>query len=319
MNILVTGSNGFIGNAVLEQILSYTDYCVVATSRNKYAQKSSSRLKWLYPYKLSRDTDWGIALKNVDVVIHLAALAHNVINVSPVPDPKFQIINVDGTIQLAEQAVKSGVKRFVYISSIGVNGDRSYQPFTEDDTPRPVGQYSRSKFEAENALWRLSHQSEMTLTVIRPPLVYGANAPGNFGSLLRLILSGIPLPFGALRSKRSFLALDNISNFIMLCTTHPGAVNQTFLVADGEDLSINQFIRKIYEAFNRPSKLLSIPPMWLCCLASLIGRREAIQKLSNPLQIDISKAMNVLNWVPPINVEEGLRRTAKPYLYEKTL
>jgi nucleoside-diphosphate-sugar epimerase len=255
-------------------------------------------------------TKWHQDLKNVEVVVHLAARAHILKEKSADPLGDFRQVNLEGTLNLALQAAKSGVKRFVFISSVGVNGSQTQigHSFSEVDQPNPHNAYAISKLEAEQGLLRISNESGLEVVIIRPPLVYGLNAPGNFGSLLRAVHRGWPLPLGAVHNQRSLVALDNLVDFIITCINHPQAANQTFLVSDGQDLSTSELVRCMAQVAGLSAHLLPVPVWALKAGASLLGRGDVVQRLCGNLQIDISKARSLLGWVPPVSVEEGLRR-----------
>jgi nucleoside-diphosphate-sugar epimerase len=254
------------------------------------------------------ETKWNDALAGVDSVVHLAARAHIMNDEVADPLAEYRRVNVDGTRNLARQAAAAGVKRFIFISSIGVNGNINTRPFTEDDTPNPAELYAQSKWEAEQGLWEIQRETGMELVIIRPPLVYGPSAPGNFGSLLKWVEKGIPLPLGAVHNRRSLVALDNLVDFIITCIDHPAAANQTFLVADGEDLSTTELLRRVGRAMGKPVRLIPVPMGLLQAGARLLGKQEMARRLCGSLQVDIAKARTMLSWKPPVAVDEGLRR-----------
>jgi len=233
--------------------------------------------------------------------VHCAAVAHG-------KSGDIRAVNVCGTLNLASQAAEAGVQRFVFLSSIGVNGNSNTFPFSEADLPKPEGLYAQSKLEAEQGLWELHKRTGMEVVILRPPLVYGPDAPGNFGSLVRLVQKGVPLPLGAIDNKRSLLALDNLVDLILNCIDHPAAANQVFLASDGEDLSTTELLKAVGRAMGKPARLVPVPASILMLGASLSGNKAFAQRLLGSLQIDISKACKVLNWEPPLTVEEGLRR-----------
>jgi nucleoside-diphosphate-sugar epimerase len=256
------------------------------------------------------NNNWSDVLKGCEIVVHLAARAH--IMKESVYDPlvEFRRVNVRGTLTLARQAALAGVPRFVFVSSIGVNGVQSApgKAFSEADQPNPHNAYALSKWEAEQDLLRIATETGMEVVIIRPPLVYGGNAPGNFGALMRAVQRGWPLPLGAVHNQRSLVALDNLVDFIITCINHPQAANQTFLVSDGQDLSTTELVRGMSKAAGVTSRLLPVPLWALQAGATLLGKGDAVQRLCGNLQVDISKARNLLGWVPPVSVEEGLRR-----------
>jgi nucleoside-diphosphate-sugar epimerase len=228
----------------------------------------------------------------------------------PNPFAAFHAVNVGGTLNLARQAAAAGVRRFLFVSSIGVNGARTVSeiPFHETGNTNPHNAYALSKWDAEVGLIKIAADTGLEVVIIRPPLVYGRNAPGNFGSLRRAVQRGLPLPLGAVHNRRSLVSLDNLVDLIVTCITHPKAANQTFLVSDGQDLSTTELVRGMAQAAGVPARLLPVPVWVLQALASLLGKGEAMQRLCGNLQVDISKARNLLGWVPPVSVEEGLRR-----------
>jgi nucleoside-diphosphate-sugar epimerase len=254
--------------------------------------------------------DGATVLRQTRVLVHLAARVHVMHDVAADPLTAFRAVNVAGTLNLARQAVEAGVKRFVFISSIGVNGSQTLRdkPFSESDKPNPHNAYALSKWEAEQGLMQIADQTGLEVVIIRPPLVYGANAPGNFGSLLRAVNLGWPLPLGTVRNQRSLMALDNLVDFIITCTTHPEAANQTFLISDGQDLSTTELVRAMARAAGVPARLLPVP-VWVLELAGrLVGKGDAVQRLCGNLQIDSSKARKILGWNPKVSFQEGLRR-----------
>jgi nucleoside-diphosphate-sugar epimerase len=257
---------------------------------------------------IGAETDWSTSLAGVTTIVHLMAHVHKSGQREAETTGVYRRVNTDGCLNLARQAAAAGVKRFVFISSIGVNGSCSSQPFTEQDNPRPSGPYAVAKVEAEKGLREIALSTGMEVIIIRPPLVYGPAAPGNFSRLIRIINKGYPLPLGAIHNQRSFLALDNLIDFILVCIAHPAAANETFLVADGEDISTTEFLQRIGKVLGEPVTLLALPMWMLKILALCIGKSAEVRQLCESLQIDISKARNVLGWDPPISVDEGLRR-----------
>jgi len=256
---------------------------------------------------------WRAALAGVRVVVHLAARVH--IMDESVKDPlsEFRRVNVDGTLNLARQAAAAGVKRFVFLSSVKVNGEATQPgyPFTEQDPPAPQDPYGISKHEAEEGLRKLAADTDMAVTIIRPPLVYGLGVKANFQSMLRWVNMGIPFPLGALNNRRSLVGLANLVDFILTCIDHPAAANQVFLVADGEDLSTTELLRRVGMALGKPARLIPVPTGILQLGAALLGKRAMVQRLCGSLQVDISKARELLGWSPPVSVDEGLRLAAK--------
>jgi nucleoside-diphosphate-sugar epimerase len=255
-------------------------------------------------------TDWQAALRGVDTVVHLAARVH-VMNDSAVdPLAAFRRVNVDGSLNLARSAYLAGVRRYVFMSSVKVNGEATQtgQPFSESDAPHPQDAYGQSKYEAEVGLQRIATDTGMEVVIIRPPLVYGPGVKANFASLMRAVQSGWPLPLGAICNQRSLVALDNLVDFIVTCITHPRAANQTFLVSDGQDLSTPELIRGLARAAGVPAQLWPVPVWLLGAAARLLGREDALQRLCGNLQVNSNKANDLLDWSPILSVEQGLRR-----------
>ena len=257
-------------------------------------------------------TDWAPTLKNIDVVIHLAARVHVMNDHAPDAMAEFRKVNVEGTLALAEQAVKAGVKRFIYVSSIKVNGELTQvdKPFTEQDAANPQDAYAISKYEAELGLLQIAQQAGMEVVIIRPPLVYGPGVKANFASLLRAVNRRVPLPLGAIHNKRSFVYVGNLVSLIECCIRHPEAKNQVFLVSDGHDLSTTQLLQQCAIALNVQSRLLAIPQKIIESVAAFFGKQSVVQRLSGNLQVDISKADALLGWKPPVSVADGLKFTA---------
>ncbi len=308
--IMVTGGSGFVGGALCQMLKTKKFDLKLAVRESLPADYGGSHV--LIP-SLDEQTDWSLALFEVDAVIHLAARVHLMHEVSKDPLTAFRKTNVLGTLNLARQAAAAGVRRFVFISSVKVNGEETHslRPFCEDDLPAPQDPYAVSKWEAEQGLRAIGADTGMEVVIIRPPLVYGPGVRANFSALLRAVSIGLPLPLGAIQNQRSLIALDNLVDFIVTCTTHANAANQTFLISDGEDLSTPELICRIAHALNKKPFLFSMPIWSLNAIAKLLGKRKALQRLSGNLQVDISKARSSLDWAPPISVDEGLRRTVE--------
>ena len=318
MRIFITGGSGFIGGALLELLVNSKNY-ISTISRFDYERLDSLDLVIRGDIgQLNKNNKLSAAVKdvleNTDVIIHLAGRAHIVADNSTNPLNEYRKINRDATLALARIAANSGVKRFVFLSSIGVNGNQNNKPFTERDKPNPEEDYAISKYEAEQGLLVLSREVDMDVVIIRPPLVYGPNAPGNFNTLLRWVLKGAPLPFGLIKNKRSFIALDNLTDFIIHCLNYkdtPLACNQVFLVSDGEDVSTSQFLRKVSKAVRSKTILLPIPVSTLQFILRVIGKGNIAERLFDSLQVDNSKAKELLNWQPIITMDKQLKKIAK--------
>jgi nucleoside-diphosphate-sugar epimerase len=304
--VLVTGANGFVA-ALLREHLASSGYHVVPAVR-----RVSGLLGEVIVDNVDATSSWKTAVARCEMVVHLAARVHVMHDTVVDPLDAFRRVNVAGTLNLAYQAAEAGVRRFVYLSSIKVNGERteSNQPFSADDSPAPQDAYAISKWEAEQGLRALAAETGMEVVIIRPPLVYGPGVKANFLAMLRWLYRGIPLPLGAIHNKRSLVGLGNLVDLIVTCLTHPAAVNQTFLVSDGEDLSTSELLRRTAAALGRSARLLPVPPTWLEAGASLIGKRAVAQRLLGSLQVDMGKTCALLGWAPPVTVDEELRRTA---------
>jgi nucleoside-diphosphate-sugar epimerase len=310
--LLITGANGFVGQALCAQA-NAGDLLITAAVRSAHALPAN--VASVSIGAIDGNTDWRNALQGIDVVVHLAARVHIMDDRASDPLQAFRQVNVEGTLNLAKQAALAGVQRFVFISSIKVNGESTPlgQPFQADDPPLPVDAYSISKQEAEQALRQLADETGMEVVIIRPPLVYGAGVKANFYSMMRWLDKGIPLPLGAIHNKRSLVAVDNLVDLIITCIDHPAAANQLFLVSDGDDLSTSELLRHTASALGKSAKLLPIPVWLLQTGASLLGKRAVAQRLCGSLQLDITKTRTVLNWTPPVRVDDALHKTAQYY------
>lgn len=263
---------------------------------------------------LDSAVDWTPVVAGCDTIIHLAGRVHQMGESSADPLAVYRKINVAATVDLAIAAAAAGVKRFIFVSTIKVNGDWTRgQPFRSDDIPQPGDAYAQSKWEAEQALLTQGLATGMEIVIIRPPLVYGPGVRANFLRLMQLVHSGIPLPLGAVRNVRSLVALDNLVDFLLLCATVPAAAGKTFLISDQQDVSTPDLIRIIAQAMHTPARLLSAPPSWLSTVAKLAGRAAAAERLLGSLQVDASPASRLLGWSPKVSVEEGIRRTVNYY------
>jgi nucleoside-diphosphate-sugar epimerase len=314
--LLLTGAAGFIGRAVTAALLA-NGVSVVATVRARHAQTTpvADGLRWVTVGDINAQTDWQTTLADVDTVVHCAARAHVLHEQATDPLTAFREVNVAGTLRLAHQAAAAGVQRFVFLSTIGVNGNQTTAPFNEAASPHPHDAYAVSKFEAEQALLALAAQTGMEVVIIRPPLVYGPGAPGNFASLVRWVQRGLPLPLGAVHNQRSFVALDNLVSLVLLCADRarsPQAANQVFVVADGEDLSTSNLLRKVARAAGRPSRLLPVPASWLRAGAGLLGKLAVADRLLGNLQVDAIKARTLLGWRPVVTMDEQLAKMFEP-------
>lgn len=312
--ILLTGATGFIGSGVLRHAANRPDLRWVAAVRRPVEIRVCERVH--HVGELNSSTNWREALADINVVIHAAARVHVMNDKASDPLAAFRQANVEGTLALARQAVQAGVRRFVFISSIKVNGEGSEpgRPYRADDMPMPVDAYGVSKREAEDALRELANATGMEVVIIRPVLVYGPGVKANFHSMMRWLSAGVPLPLGSIGNSRSLVYLDNLADLILTCVEHPAAGNQIFLASDGEDLSTTQLLRRLGSALGRPARLLPIPEALLRLVSSSLGRRAIAQRLCGSLQVDISKNSQLLGWTPVFSVDDALRVTARHYL-----
>lgn len=310
--VLVTGANGFIGKAVCSE-LPLRGYLVRGVVRGHLQISMSKGVEYLLMDEIDANTDWSGALAGVDCVVHLAARVHMLHDTAADPLTEFRRTNVELTLSLARQAAAAGARRFVFISSVKVNGERTPvgQPFTAEDEPHPTDPYGISKYEAEQGLLKISADTGMEVVILRPVLVYGPGVKANFYSMMRWLLKGIPLPLGALPNRRSFLALGNLTDLIATCLQHPAAANQIFLVSDGEDLSISGLLRRTGAALGASARLIPVPVMILRASARLVKQEAVMQRLCDSLQVDITKTQRQLDWIPPVDVDDALKETAQ--------
>lgn len=307
--ILVSGAAGFLGRALSRTLQQRGNEVRRAIRRPSKDEPDAISVGDIGP-----STDWTHALRGADRVIHCAARVHMMDDLSDDPLREFRTVNTEGALNLARQAAAAGVKRFVFVSSIKVNGGETLpgRPFTADDMPKPEDGYGLSKAEAEAGLAAIAAATGMSCTVIRPPLVYGPGVKANFASMMRWVARGVPLPFGAVRdNRRSLVGLDNLVDLLIACADHTAAANQTFLVSDVEDLSTAELLQRLGKALGRPARLLAVPPTLLQLGARMAGRADVAKRILGSLQVDIDKTRRLLDWRPPVSVDDGLRRAAR--------
>ncbi len=306
MKVLVTGATGFVGRTLLTMLPRGDVRAAIRSSA-----PSLNGVLTVVVGEIDGTTDWNDALRGIDCVVHLAARVH-VMNPGDDEVRLFRETNVEGTRRLALSAIQSGVKRFIYLSSIKVNGEATFDaPFTPHDAPHPSDPYGRSKFEAEQLLLLLAKESGMEVIVIRPPLVYGPGVKANFLQLLSLVRKGVPMPFGAVRNVRSLVSVWNLCDLIRHSIDVPLGASRIFLVSDGEDVSSAELIRCIAHAMRRPARLLQVSAVLLKVLGILTRRSAQVSRLVGSLQVDISETKKSLHWQPPLTLDEGIRRTVE--------
>jgi nucleoside-diphosphate-sugar epimerase len=320
--VLITGANGFVGRATAQH-LSTKEYAVRGAVRSPSVSPTlearpveHENIEPVVVGDIGVSTDWRDALHGVDAVLHTAARVHVMRETAADPLAEFRQVNVVGTLRLARQAAMAGVRRFVFLSSIKVNGEGTSpgHPYTADDVAAPLDPYGVSKHEAEQGLLQIGRETGIEIVILRPVLVYGPGVKGNFLSMMRWLHKGVPLPLGAIDNRRSLVSLDNLVHLVETCLRHSAAANQVFLASDGDDLSLTQLLRRLGYALGRPARLLPVSPALLQAGASLLGRPEVARRLFGSLQVDIAKARVLLGWSPPSTVDEGLRRAAEHFL-----
>ena len=310
--LLVTGAQGFVG-LPLSKALVNLGYQVRGAVRDEPLMNKT--LNTISIGDINGDTAWAEALVDVSVVIHLAARVHVMNEKAADALSAYRKVNVLGTLNLAKQAVLAGVKRFIFISSIKVNGEATAlgHAYNEEQLPRPVDAYGLSKYEAELALQQLAQETGLELVIIRPVLIYGPGVKANFKAMMRCLDLSLPLPLGAIHNQRSLLALDNLIDLIRLCIVHPAAAQQTFLASDGVDLSTPELLVAMAAALGKPAHLIKLPERLLMMGAQLVGKQAMAQRLCGSLQVDSSKARKLLGWQPPVSVQEALHKVAVAY------
>jgi len=303
MQVLITGANGFVGRALVSA-LSGAGHTVVPAVRRATGLPNQTLVGEIGPA-----TDWDRALAGCEAVVHLAARVHVMRDEASDPLTEFRRVNSEGTLKLAREAAKAGVRRFVFISTVKVNGEGRDEPYRETDVPAPEDAYAVSKWDAEQGLRRVAQETGLEVVILRPPLVYGPGVKANFLRLMRTLRNGWPLPLGAIRNRRSLLYLGNFVDAIRLCVEHPAAAGQTFLLDDGEAVSTPDLIRALANAMGRPARLLAVPVGVLELAGALLGKRAAVARLTGSLYVDSSAIRSRLGWAPPFSMEAGLATT----------
>ena len=312
MKFMISGAGGFVGKALCAELLQ-RGQSVSAAVRSGNSLIENTEV--IVVGAIDSETNWTDALRDVDVVIHLAARVHVMRESATDPLAEFLKVNLHGTSNLARQAACSGAKRLVYVSSIKVNGEQTSatQSFTELDEPSPQDFYSISKWQAEQALWRIAQETGLEIVVVRPPLVYGPGVKGNFAQMLAVIAKRIPLPLASVDNRRSLIYVENLVDALIVCATHPAAAGQTYLVCDGEDISTPDLLRQLGDAMGCPAHILPFPPSWLRRMGKLSGKYDQVERLLGSLQVDGGKICRDLNWVPPYTFQQGLEAAAESH------
>jgi len=308
--IAITGANGFIGKSLCKTF-SKLNRSFVRIVRSENSLKTLNGINTIFVGDINSNTNWSQSLEDCEVIIHCAGKAHVMDNKDNLYD--YYKVNTEGTKNLAEQATQAGVKRLVFLSSIKVNGENTDKinigkKFYYKDMPDPQDVYARSKLEAEKALWEISSRTGLEVVVVRLPLVYGYGAKGNLSRLIKLIKLGIPLPLSIIKNKRSMIGIDNLINLLIRCIDHPKANGKTFLASDGEDLSTPQLIKLIGSSMGRKAYLFPVPLFLLKILGSIFGKQKEIIRLTESLRIDNNYVKEILDWRPPLSIEESIRK-----------
>lgn len=311
--VLVTGASGFVGAALVERLASEPDTRVLAAGRRVFPVAVGVEHRLLGD--LGEACYAPVQFQGVDVLVHTAARVHVMRDTSLEPLTEYRLVNVEGTLALARAAAAAGVRRFVFLSSIKVNGEESRAgiPFSADDLPAPMDAYGISKLEAESALRSLSAATGMEVVIVRPPLVYGPGVGANFRSLIRWLQRDVPLPLGGISNRRSLVALSNLVDLLVACISHPAAANQVFLAGDGVDMSTSELLRRLGIALGRPARLISLPAGCMRVLLLSLGLGRIWLRLWGNLQVDIGKTCRLLDWRPPVPVDVALREVAKSF------
>ncbi len=315
LRLLITGANGFVGRPLCT-VAHKVGYAVKAVTRKP--SRFDDGVENIAISDFDQEARWLEAFNDVDIVVHLAARVHVMKESAIDVLSAYRLVNVEGTLRLARYAATAGVRRFIYLSSIKVNGETTNKdrPFSADDKPDPKDPYGVSKMEAEQVLLSLSEQTGMEVSIIRPPLVYGPGVGANFSAMMRWIAYRFPLPLGLMTNQRSMVALDNLIDLVLICAENPAAKGQVFLVSDGQDVSVAELLKKLARLLDVPSYLIPVPVKFLRCMATIMGKKNIADRLCDSLQVDIGKTREVLGWTPPITLDQGLKKTANWFLHK---
>jgi nucleoside-diphosphate-sugar epimerase len=309
MKVLVTGATGFVGRALCAELVRHGAAVRGAVRHQDCTARLDARAEGVVVGSIGAATDWTAALTGCDAVVHLAARVHVMRGEASETVALFREVNTEGTLNLARQAASAGLKRFIFVSSIKVNGEGSDSAYRETDPPGPEDAYAVSKWQAEQGLRTIAHENRMEVVILRPPLVYGPGVKANFLQLIKALGSGWPLPLGGIRNRRSLLYLGNLVDAIRLCLEHPAAAGQTFLIDDGAPVSTPELVRALADAMGRPAWLIPVPVVLLELAGRLVGKRETIARLKASLWVDSSTIHDCLGWTPPFSMADGLAAT----------
>lgn len=314
LTVLITGATGFIGSALIKRLLRENVRITAAVLEGEDAGLLPTEVERVIVQPLSESCDYSTYLQHVDIVIHLAARVHIMQDTATDSLQEFRKVNLYGTERLARQAAQTGVKRFVFISTVKVLGEETVAPYREDAALAPLDPYGVSKAEAESALWRIAEETGLEVSIIRPPLVYGPGVKANFFQLMSIVSRKVPLPFASIRNKRSFVFVGNLADALAICATNQNAAGQAYLVSDGEDVSTPKLIQLVAAALGNQARLFHFPPLLLRLAGSIFGKSAVVERLVGSLQVDNSKIRGDLGWIPPFTMEQGLKETAEWYI-----
>lgn len=312
MKICITGVTGFLGSAVCHRVLT-EGFSVVGTCRTCKKVNPLSGVSLFESGDISATTDWTSALKGTDAVVHTIARAHIINDSNSDSLEAYRRINLHGTVNLARQAAESGVKRFIFLSSVKVNGEINPFAYTESDKPLPKDSYGISKMEAERALVQLASETDMAVINLRPPLVYGPNVKANFLKLLRIVDRGIPLPLASIKNQRSLIYVENLADAIVRCIRYENTAVKTYLIRDNADVSTPELIRMIASSLGRPARLFGVSPKILSGISRILGKEIEVERLTGSLTVDDTKIKQELGWKPPFTTVYGLKKTIEWY------
>ncbi len=310
--VLITGANGFIGSALSER-LSMDGLLVRAACRNQ-SNFDGNKIEPVEVGDIDAHTDWQKALKDIDIVIHLAARVHVMNESASEPLAEFKKINTAGTLNLANQAAKAGVRRLIFFSTIKVHGEQTEETYRASDEVNPQDPYSLSKWLAERGLQEIRENSGLEIVIIRPPLVYGPKVKGNFLRLIKLVNKGFSVPLASIKNKRSMVGIDNLCDLVKTVLLHEKADGEVFLVSDGRDLSTPELIEYLARCLEKPARLIGFPVSWLYFFARVVGKKPEFERLCGSLRVDIQKNREILDWQPPYSIEHGISKTVADFL-----